>query len=84
MANDDSILVGVKVSSAEINEKLDILRLERGISSHSFIISAIVEKLMREGYLPDGVQKHQPVNRKPKPSDVDELIEAWRKIGMRR
>lgn len=82
MASNDQISIGVKVSNAEINEKLDILRLERGISSNSFIIGAIVEKLQREGYLRN-VQPHERVERK-KPSEMDELLESWRKIDMRR
>ena len=76
--------VRVDVKNAEIVEKLDILRLERGISSNSFIIKAIAEKLQREGYLQNGVAEHErKVTAKPK-SDIDDLLEALRKIDMTR
>ena len=76
--------IGVKVTNAETLEKLDILRLERGISSNSFIISAIAEKLRREGYLKSGMAEHErKVTAKPK-SDIDDLLESLRKIDMTR
>lgn len=82
MSSKDYMEVRVDVKDADIIEKLDILRLERGISSNSFIIKAIAEKLMREGYLHGGVKQHQT---KPKElSDVEQLQRSFRKITMRR
>lgn len=80
MKNDGIMSIGVKVTDAEILSKLEILRLERGISSNSFIIQAIAEKLRREGYLPDGVSDH--VRKMSDKSDMDELLESLRKIDM--
>ena len=40
----------VKISNAEIVEKLRILQVERGISMNNFIIRAIAEKLRKLGY----------------------------------
>ena len=82
MSGKDYIEVRVDVKDAEIIEKLDILRLERGISSNSFIIQAIAEKLRREGYLQGGVKEHQ---RKEKElSDLEQLRKSLQKISMRR
>ena len=82
MSDKDYIEVRVDVKDAEIVEKLDILRLERGISSNSFIIQAIAEKLRREGYLQGGVKEHQ---RKEKElSDLEQLRKSLQKISMRR
>ena len=82
MSGKDYIEVRVDVKDAEIVEKLDILRLERGISSNSFIIQAIAEKLRREGYLQGGVKEHQ---RKEKElSDLEQLRKSLQKISMRR
>ena len=82
MSGKDYIEVRVDVKDAEIAEKLDILRLERGISSNSFIIQAIAEKLRREGYLQGGVKEHQ---RKEKElSDLEQLRKSLQKISMRR
>ena len=82
MSDKDYIEVRVDVKDAEIVEKLDILRLERGISSNSFIIQAIAEKLRREGYLQGGVKEHQ---RKEKElSDIEQLRNSLWKIAMRR
>ena len=76
--------VRVDVKNAEIVEKLDILRLERGISSNSFIIKAIAEKLRREGYLQNGVAEHERKVTAKQKSDIDDLLESLRKIDMTR
>lgn len=82
MSGKDYIEVRVDVKDAEIIEKLDILRLERGISSNSFIIQAIAEKLRREGYLQGGVKEHQ---RKEKElSDLEQLRKSLQKISMQK
>ncbi len=82
MKDKDYIEVRVDVKDAEIIEKLDILRLERGISSNSFIMQAIAEKLRREGYLQNGIQAHQ---RKEKElSDLEELRNSLQRISMRK
>lgn len=82
---DEFVSIGVKVSNAEILEKLDILRLECGISSNSFIIQAIAEKLQREGYLQNGIADHERRVNAGKPrSDIDNLLESLRKIKMTR
>jgi len=79
------VSIGVKVSDAEILEQLDILRLERGISSNSFIIQAIAEKLSREGYLQNGVADHErKINVRKSKTDIDDLLEALQKIDMTR
>lgn len=53
-----------------IPEKLEILRLERGISVNGFIVSALAEKLKRDGYLSNSsVERKKPV-RKPKSDNV--------------
>lgn len=80
MPSDKFMSIGVKVTDAEILTKLEVLRLERGISSSAFIINAIAEKLRREGYLSDGVSDH--VRKVSKKSDMDELLESLRKIDM--
>jgi len=78
----DYIEVRVDVKDAEIVEKLDILRLERGISSNSFIMQAIAEKLRREGYLQGGVKEHQ---RKEKElSELEQIRRELQKISIRR
>lgn len=77
MAN-EFVSIGVKVTDAEILEKLEILRLERGISSNSFIVQAIAEKLYRCGYLQDGISKH----KRKKKEHEDSVIESFRKIDM--
>lgn len=82
MSGKDYIEVRVDVKDAEIIEKLDILRLERGISSNSFIIQAIAEKLRREGYLQGGVKEHQKKEREL--SDTEQLRNSLWKIAMRR
>lgn len=82
MKDKDYIEVRVDVNDAEIIEKLDILRLERGISSNSFILKAIVEKLMRDGYLHGGAKPHQTKVREL--SDVEQLRRTLQKIAMRR
>ena len=84
MTNKDYIEVRVDVKDAEIVEKLDILRLERGISSNSFIIDAIAEKLQREGYLQCGKTQHERATAKKQNSDMDDLLESLRKIKMTR
>lgn len=82
MKDKDYIEVRVDVKDAEIIEKLDILRLERGISSNSFIMQAIAEKLRREGYLQDGIKAHQ---RKEKElSDLEKLRNSLQRISMRK
>lgn len=82
MSGKDYIEVRVDVKDAEIIEKLDILRLERGISSNSFIIQAIAEKLIREGYLQGGVKEHQ--KKEKELSDTEQLRNSLRKIAMQR
>ena len=82
MSDKDYMEVRVDVKDAEIVEKLDILRLERGISSNSFIIQAIAEKLRREGYLQGGVKEHQKKVREL--SDTEQLRNSLWKIAMRR
>ena len=82
MKDKDYIEVRVDVKDAEIIEKLDILRLERGISSNSFIMQAIAEKLRREGYLQNGVKEHRPKEKEL--SSVEKLQNSLRKISMRR
>lgn len=82
MNDKDFMEVRVDVKDAEIVKKLDILRLERGISSNSFIIQAIAEKLRREGYLQGGVKEHK---RKEKElSDLEQLRKSLQKISMRK
>ena len=81
MNGKDYAEIRVNVKDAEIEEKLDILRLERGISSNSFILNAIAEKLMREGYLQGGVKPHQIKEKEM--SDVEQLRRSFRKIDMR-
>ena len=82
MTGKDYIEVRVDVKDAEIVEKLDILRLERGISSNSFIMQAIAEKLRREGYLQGGVKEHQ---RKEKElSELEQIRRELQKISIRR
>ena len=82
MKDKDYIEVRVDVKDAEIIEKLDILRLERGISSNSFIMQAIAEKLRREGYLQDGIKAHK---RKEKElSDLEKLRNSLQRISMRK
>ena len=76
--------IGIKVSDAEIIDKLNILRLERGISSNSFIIAAIAEKLRREGYLQKGIRDHERKDNKREKSDMDDLLESLRKLDMRK
>lgn len=74
--------VRVDVRDAEIVEKLDILRLERGISSNSFIIQSIAEKLRRDGYLQSGIGEH--VRKEHEISDIEQLRRSLQKISMRR
>ena len=82
MISKDYIEVRVDVKDAEIVEKLDILRLERGISSNSFIMQAIAEKLRREGYLQGGIKEHQ---RKEKElGELEQIRRELQKISMRR
>lgn len=83
MKSEDFIIIGVKVTNAEIIEKLDILRLERGISIRSFIIQSIAEKLKREGYLQGGILAHSKKEPK-KLSDIDQLRNSILKISMRK
>lgn len=82
MGNKDYIEVRVDVKDAEVVEKLDVLRLERGVSSNSFIIAAIAEKLRREGYLQGGVKEHH--TKKKELSDVEQLRRSFQRISMRR
>ena len=82
MKDKDYIEVRVDVKDAEIVEKLDVLRLERGISSNSFILKAITEKLIRDGYLHGGAKPHQ--TKEKELSEVEQLQRSLRKIAMRR
>ena len=80
----DSISIGVKVTDAEILEKLEILRLERGISTNSFIIQAIAEKLQSEGYLQNGIAKHERMIAEKEKTATEKLLESMRKNDMMR
>lgn len=84
MNEKDYMEVRVDVKDAEIVEKLDILRLERGISSNSFIIEAIVEKLRRDGYLCSGIREHMRKEQKKELTDAEQLRNSWMKIQMHR
>ena len=84
MKDKDFMEVRVDVKDEEIIEKLDILRIERGISSNSFILKAIVEKLRRDGYLQNGVREHMPKDRKKELTDAEQLRNSWMRIQMRR
>lgn len=78
----DSISIGVKVTDAEILEKLEILRLEHGISTNSFIIQAIAEKLQKEGYLQNGIVKHERIIAEKEKTAAEKLLESIRKNDM--
>ena len=83
MVNDkDYIEIRVDVKDENIIEKLDILRLERGVSSNSFIMQSIVEKLRREGYLQNGIKEH--VQKEKELSNIDRLRKSMQKISMRK
>lgn len=84
MDSKDFMEVRVDIKDTEIVEKLEILKLERGISSNSFIIKAIAEKLQRDGYLQGGALKHKPKEIKKKLSDVDQIRDSWMRITMRK
>lgn len=48
-----------------IPEKLEILRLERGVSINMFIVQALAEKLKRDGYIDSSrIDKKEPVRKK--------------------
>ena len=64
--------VTVTIKDAEILEKLEILRLERGISTHNFMVRAIAEKLIRAGYL-QKVTPHAKKEKDKTPSLLDSL-----------
>lgn len=53
-----------------IPDKLEILKLEHGISINEFIVGALVEKLQRDGYLPSSYRKpkkiKKPIEKKPR------------------
>ena len=78
MSNNEFLSLGVKITDAETVEKLEILRLEKGISTHHFIVESITEKLKREGFIRD-IKQHEKVVRKKK-SDREELLEKLRKL----
>lgn len=82
MNDKDYIEVRVDVKDENIVEKLDILRLERGVSSNSFIIKSIAEKLEREGYLQDGIKEHQ--RKENVQTGMDQLRKSLQKISMRK
>ena len=70
----DFLSLGVKLTDAEVIKKLDILRLERGISTHSFVIRSIAEKLRTEGYLNAAkIERKTPV-RKPSAEIGEEML----------
>lgn len=53
-----------------IPEKLEILRLERGISINGFIVKALAEKLKHDGFIVESdVRKSKPV-RKPRDNSI--------------
>ena len=79
--------IRIRIKDAKVIDKLEILRLERGISSNSFIIKAIAEKLRREGYLQGGIMEHQKVKGEKKQkelSDTEQLRRSLQKIAMRK
>lgn len=76
--------VRVDITDAEVVEKLDILRLERGISSNSFIKQAIVEQLRREGYLQNGMRKHRRKECARQTTGIDALRNSLIRIQMRK
>lgn len=69
----DYLSLGVKLTDAEIIEKLEILRLEKGISTHSFVIKSITEKLRKEGYLPE-IKSHTKKEAQKKRDEFFEMI----------
>ena len=82
MSGKDFIEVRVDVKDDEIVNKLDILRIERGVSSNSFIMQAIVDKLKNDGYLQNGVSKHKQKEREL--SGREQLRKSLQKISMRK
>ena len=82
MSGKDFMEVRVDVKDAKIVEKLDILRLERGISSNSFIMQSIVEKLRRDGYLQSGISEH--VRKEHEVGDIEQLRRSLQKISMQK
>lgn len=72
--------IRANVKDSEIIEKLDMLRLERGIPSNTFIIGAITEKLKRDGYLQDGVKKHVRKVVQKEQTPMDQLRNSF--IGL--
>ena len=75
---EEFITVYPEITDAEILEKLEILKLERGISVGSFIVKSIAEKLVREGYL-EKVNHHI---RKEKVKEVS-IAESLRMIDFK-
>lgn len=69
----DYLSLNFQITDAEIIEKLDILRLEKGISYQKLIIQSIAEKLHREGYLPGGYKEHVAKDRRHKINPLDQL-----------
>lgn len=84
MSNEGFLSISVSITNAEVMEKLDILRLERGISYNSFITQAIAEQLQREGYLQNGVRKHRRKECVRQPTGIDALRNSLIRIQMRK
>lgn len=84
MSNEGFLSISVSITNAEVVEKLDILRLERGISYNSFITQAIAEQLRREGYLQNGVRKHRRKECVRQPTGIDALRNSLVRIQMRK
>ena len=85
--NGDYMDIRFHVKDETIAEKLEIIRLERGIALNSFVTKAVVEKLRREGYLQNGIQKHEPrepQKRKKELSSIDRLRKSIQEISMRK
>ena len=82
MNDKDFIEARVNIKNEEVIKKLDILRLERGISSNAFIIRAIVEKLQRAGYLSGGAKKHQTKAIEKQLSNTEQLQKSFVEIMM--
>lgn len=82
MSYNERLTLAVTISEQSIIEKLDILKLEKGISLQPFIIKSIAEKLQREGFLQEGYNEHER-EEKPK-SDLDLIHEKLMELTFKR
>lgn len=82
MSYNERLTLAVTISDQSIIEKLDILKLEKGISLQPFIIKSIAEKLQREGFLQEGYNEHVK-EEKPK-SDLDLIHEKLMELTFKR